>query len=234
MEVTLPTQAEKRRVVEAMFDRIAPRYDRMNALISFGAHRRWKRAAVAGLAVTPGAVIVDLACGTGDLSEEITRVGGRALGVDVSAGMLREARLRTPAMELARGDGAALPFGSDTVDGIACGFALRNFVQIGPVFREMARVLRPGGRIALVEVDRPANALVRRAHGLYFERFVPWLGGMLSDRWAYSYLPSSAAYLPDAVTMRALLVDAGFEGIVKRRLMAGAAQLLTARKGPGG
>jgi len=233
MEVTLPTQAEKRRVVEAMFDRIAPRYDRLNTLISFGAHRRWKRAAVAGLAVRPGAAIVDLACGTGDLADEVARAGGRALGVDVSAGMLREARLRTPTIELVRGDGAALPFASGTVDGIACGFALRNFVQIGPVFQEMARVLRPGGRIALVEVDRPANAFVRAAHGLYFERLVPLIGGLLSDRWAYAYLPSSAAYLPDAVAMRALLVEAGFDGIAKRRLMGGAAQLLTAQKGPG-
>lgn len=232
MAVTLPTQADKRRVVEAMFDRIAPRYDRLNTLISFGAHRRWKRAAVAALAVTPGAVIVDLACGTGDLAHEIARAGGRALGVDVSAGMLHEAHRRAPTIELVRGDGAALPFATDAIDGITCGFALRNFVQIGPVLVEMARVLRPGGRIALVEVDRPANALVRRAHGLYFERLVPLVGGMLSDRWAYAYLPSSAAYLPDEAAMRALLVDAGFGAVAKRGLMAGAAQLLTAEKEP--
>jgi demethylmenaquinone methyltransferase/2-methoxy-6-polyprenyl-1,4-benzoquinol methylase len=217
-------------VVEAMFDRIAPRYDRLNALISLGVHRRWKRAAVAALALAPGAVVIDLACGTGDLADDVARAGGRVVGVDLSAGMLREARRRVPSARLVRADGAALPFPDASVDGITCGFALRNFVDLGAVLVEMARVLRPGGRVALVEVDRPANALVRHAHGLYFERLVPLVGGLLSDRWAYAYLPSSVAYLPDATALRGLLASAGFGAIAKRRFMAGAAQLVTARR----
>jgi len=230
--LSLPLHAEKRRVVEAMFDRIAPRYDRLNGLISLGAHRRWKRAAVAELALAPGAVVLDLACGTGDLAAEAARAGARAVGVDLSAGMLREARRRLPATTLVRAAGEALPLADASVDAVACGFALRNFVDLAAVLREVARVLRPEGRVALVEIDRPASSLVRRAHGLYFERLVPLVGALLSDRFAYAYLPSSAAYLPDAAALGALLAAAGLGAVRKRTFMGGAAQLVTAVRRP--
>jgi demethylmenaquinone methyltransferase / 2-methoxy-6-polyprenyl-1,4-benzoquinol methylase len=231
--LTLPRGAEKRRTVEAMFDRIARRYDRLNGIISLGAHRRWKRTAVESLAPLAGALVVDLACGTGDLAEEVATRGGRAVGVDVSAGMLHQARRRAVAALLVRAEGEALPLADATVDGLVCGFALRNFVDLRPVVDEMARVLRPGGRIALVEVDRPGNALVRRAHGVYFDRVVPLVGGLLSDRWAYRYLPSSAAYLPTYEALGGMLEAAGFTEVAKRGFMAGAIQLLTARRRAG-
>jgi len=229
--VTLPQGTEKRRVVEEMFDRIAPRYDVMNGLISLGTHRRWKRLAVDALGVAPGSCVLDLACGTGDLLEEIDRVGAYGVGVDVSAGMLTAARRRGVPGMLVRASGDAMPLPTASVDGVVCGFALRNFVAIDDVLHEVARVLRQGARAAFLEVDRPTTPLLTGAHRLYFERVVPLVGGLLSDRSAYRYLPNSAAYLPDEDTLSALFVDAGFEPPEKRRLMMGAAQLVVSRRG---
>jgi demethylmenaquinone methyltransferase/2-methoxy-6-polyprenyl-1,4-benzoquinol methylase len=220
----------KRQMIERMFDRIAPRYDLLNGLISLGAHRRWKRQAVAALAVRPGDVVLDLACGTGDLAIEATRYGGRAIGIDVSAGMLAIARRRDVGARLLRAAAEALPFAAAVADAVVCGFALRNFVEIEPVLAEVARVLRPGGRLAVVEIDRPANPVLQAAHRIYFETLVPLLGALLSDRVAYAYLPSSIAYLPGEAELEALLESAGLTGMGKRRLLGGAAQLVTARK----
>jgi demethylmenaquinone methyltransferase/2-methoxy-6-polyprenyl-1,4-benzoquinol methylase len=228
--LTLPQGAEKGRVVEAMFDRIAPRYDLVNGVISLGAHRRWKRAAVRALGVGPGARTLDLACGTGDLLGELDAIGVAAIGVDRSGGMLAAARRRGMRAPLVRATGEALPLRTASVDGVVCGFALRNFVDIAPVLREVARVLRPGARVAIVEVDRPPSSFVAGAHRLWFERLVPLVGGVLSDGWAYRYLPTSAAYLPDESALRALLTAAGFERCAKRRFMFGAAQLVVATR----
>lgn len=231
MAVTLPQGEAKRRTVESMFDRIAPRYDLLNGVISLGAHRRWKRAAVAALGLEPGAIVVDLACGTGDLASEAESRGLATVGIDVSAGMLAVAKRRGAASALVRASGDALPFADGAVDGVTCGFALRNFVAIEPVLAEVARVLRPGGRAAFVEVDAPKNALVAAGHRLYFERLVPLVGAALSDPVAYSYLPSSAAYLPPEAELRAMLARAGFASVRKRRFLAGAAQLLVGERG---
>lgn len=226
MALTLPQGEAKRRTVESMFDRIAPRYDLLNGVISLGAHRRWKRAAIAALGLAPASLVLDLACGTGDLAAEAEACGLRAIGVDVSAGMLAVARERAAASLLVRGSGDALPLADASVDGVACGFALRNFVAIEPVLAEVVRVLRPGGRAAFLEVDAPRSGIVRGAHRLYFERLVPAVGALLSDRVAYSYLPRSTAYLPADAAMHAMMTRVGFEGVAKRRLLAGAAQLL--------
>jgi demethylmenaquinone methyltransferase/2-methoxy-6-polyprenyl-1,4-benzoquinol methylase len=228
--LTLPQGAEKGRVVEAMFDRIAPRYDLVNGLISLGAHRRWKRAAVRALQIAPGATALDLACGTGDLLGERGALGAHGVGLDRSGGMLAAARRRGVRVPLLRAAGEALPLRTAVLDGVVCGFALRNFVDIAPVLREVARVLRPGARLAIVEVDRPRSPLVAGAHRLWFARVVPVLGGLLSDGWAYRYLPTSAAYLPDDPALRELLEAAGFERPWKRRFMLGAAQLVVATR----
>ena len=226
----LPADAGKHRAVREMFDKIAPRYDLMNRLITLGLDQRWRRDALDRVGVGPDDLVIDLACGTGDLSEQARARGARVLGVDFAGEMLRGARARGIDAGFVRADGAALPLADGCASVATCGFALRNFVSLPEIFAELARVLEPGGRIALIEVDRPRSGLVRGAHSLYFDRLVPLLGGLISDRQAYRYLPESTAYLPSPEELHAMLAKAGFGAIEKRGLMLGAAQILTAAK----
>jgi demethylmenaquinone methyltransferase/2-methoxy-6-polyprenyl-1,4-benzoquinol methylase len=227
----LPAAAEKRAVVEAMFDRIARRYDRMNRVMTLGLDRRWRQQAIAGLALARGERVLDLGCGTGDLAEEAARVGARAVGIDLSAGMLAVARQRGIAgLALVRGDALRLPLANGACDAAVSGFALRNLTAIAPALVECARVLRPGGRLALLEIDTPRSPWLRAGHRLWFHGVVPWVGRLLADRDAYSYLPSSAAYLPDEAGLRGVLAAAGFADVRKRRFAGGAVQILFARR----
>ncbi len=176
-------------------------------------------------AVPPDGMVVDLACGSAPVVRRLETSGARlAVGVDRSAGMLGAARTDAP---LVRGDALDLPVPDGGVDGVVCGFALRNFLSLGPFLAECARVLRPGGRLALLEVSEPENAVLRWGHGVYFGRVVPLVGGLLSDRDAYQYLPNSVAYLPPPNRMVAMLSEAGFGGAARRPLSTGIAQLLT-------
>jgi demethylmenaquinone methyltransferase/2-methoxy-6-polyprenyl-1,4-benzoquinol methylase len=168
--------------------------------------------------------VLDIACGTGDLCRDLAGAGYRPIGVDFSAGMLASARTAAP---LVRADALVLPVPDRAVDGITCGFALRNFVALEPFVAECARVLRPGGRIALLDVAEPDNAFLRAGHHFYFRRVVPFVGGLLSDRAAYAYLPASTAYLPPPAALLDLLRDHGFADPARRVLGLGAAQLLT-------
>ncbi|MGH2781124.1 MAG: class I SAM-dependent methyltransferase, partial [Thermoleophilaceae bacterium] len=132
----LPRGGEKRRQVEAMFDRIAPRYDRVNRVMSLGLDQRWRRRTVQALDLPPGSTVLDLACGTGDLCTAVAAAGRRPIGVDLSAGMLAAARTNAP---LVRGDALVLPLPDAAVDGIVSGFGLRNFVDLRMFFDECAR-----------------------------------------------------------------------------------------------
>ena len=223
----LPAAADKAATVEAMFDRIAPRYDRMNLLLTFRLDVGWRRRAVAALALAPGSVVLDLACGTGDLCNELQRGGLAPIGVDFSAGMLTAATTTAP---LARADVLHLPARDGSIDGITCGFALRNLTALAPFLSACAGALRPGGRMALLDVGEPRSAVLRAGHSLYFRRVVPWIGGLLSDRAAYSYLPASTAYLPEPDALVELVAAAGFTGVRHERLGLGAAQLVTATR----
>ena len=220
----LPQGEEKARVVEDMFDRIAPRYDLLNRLLTFRLDVSWRRAAVHSLELLSGARVLDLACGTGDLCRTLAAEGYRPIGVDFSAGMLAAARTDAP---LVRADATSLPFADHALDGLTCGFALRNFVDLASVLSECARVVRPRGRIALIDVGEPTSAPARAVHGLWFRRVVPFVGGLLSDRSAYAYLPASTAYLPPRPELLRLVDDAGFTDVTHRSLGAGAAQLIT-------
>jgi demethylmenaquinone methyltransferase/2-methoxy-6-polyprenyl-1,4-benzoquinol methylase len=202
----------------------------MNRLLSLGLDQRWRREALAAVAVSPGDRVIDLACGTGDLGELAARRGARVVGVDFAREMLRRARARGVGAALVQGDAQALPFADASASALVCGFALRNFVSLDAVLAECARVLRPGGRIALLEVDRPSSWLVRAGHSLYFDRVVPLLGGLLSDRAAYRYLPDSTTYLPPEPELLRRIEAAGFTALRKRRLLLGAAQLLIAER----
>jgi len=224
----LPPPAEKAAVVEAMFDRIAPRYDLLNRLLTLRLDQRWRRMVVRHAGIGAGDVVVDLGCGTGDMCTLATAAGARVIGVDFAAVMLLTARRRGRPGDLVRADAGALPFPSACASVITSAFALRNFVSISRVLAEAARVLRPGGRLALLEVDAPAGALARRGHELYFRRLVPLIGGLLCDRAAYAYLPQSTAYLPATPELLQLVTDAGFRDAVKRPLTGGIAQLICA------
>jgi demethylmenaquinone methyltransferase/2-methoxy-6-polyprenyl-1,4-benzoquinol methylase len=220
----LPDIDDKPRAVEAMFDRIAPRYDALNRVLTFRMDVGWRRIAVEALALAPGSRVVDVACGTGDLCRTLAEAGHRATGIDFSAGMLRVARTEAP---LVRADAMRLPFADATFDGLTCGFALRNFAALAPVLAECARVVRPGGRIALLDVAEPASPLVRFGHGIWFRHVVPFVGGLVSDRAAYRYLPASTAYLPPVPELLDLVVGAGMVDVSRRTLGFGAAQLIT-------
>jgi demethylmenaquinone methyltransferase / 2-methoxy-6-polyprenyl-1,4-benzoquinol methylase len=221
----LPVGDAKVAAVRTMFDTIAPRYDLVNRVMTFGMDRGWRRTTVASLSLVPGSVVVDLACGTGDLCRDAVRAGYRAVGVDLSLGMLVHARTPSP---LIQGDALRLPFPDHSVAGVVSGFALRNFVELPPVFAELARVLQPGGRIALLDAARPERALLRAGHSVYFGHVVPLIGGLLSDKTAYRYLPRSMAYLPPGPTVLAQLAAAGFTQPERRLLSGGITQLYTA------
>lgn len=229
----LPTGDEKVAAVDAMFDAIAPGYDVTNRVISLGLDVGWRRRTVHSLGLPPESVVLDLACGTGDLCLELARHGLSAVGLDRSAGMLAAAQTKAP---LVRGDGLTLPVRTGGVDGLVCGFALRNFAALPPVLAECARVLRPGGRIALLEVDAPSNPVLRVGHQVWFGKVVPFVGGLVAARSgtprerasaAYRYLPASVAYLPPTLELLALISSAGFTAVERHPLSGGIAQLLT-------
>ncbi len=222
---TLPEGEEKVEAVRTMFDAIAPRYDLVNRIMTFRMDVRWRRRTVDTLALTPGATVIDLACGTGDLCRELAAHHLRPIGVDLSFGMLAAARTPAP---LVHGDALRLPLPAGAVDGVTCGFALRNFESLPPFFAELARIVRPGGRIALLDVAEPPNRALRAGHRLYFGKVVPLVGGLLSDPAAYRYLPRSVAYLPPPEVMLDQLAAAGFTQVHRQLLSAGIVQLVTA------
>ncbi len=223
MSAQLPQGDEKRLAVRRLFDTISPRYDLVNRVMTFGMDVGWRRTAVASLRLAGRSLVADLACGTGDLCRELERRGYRAVGFDFSHGMLLNARTDSPLVEA---DIVRLPLADGAADGVTCGFALRNVVSLQALFTELGRVVRPGGRIALLDASEPDNRVLRAGHGLYFNRIVPMIGGALSDTAAYSYLPRSMAYLPPAAEMVSMLEVAGFPDAERRQLSGGLTQLL--------
>ena len=228
MDKPLPTGDEKVRAVRSMFDAIAPRYDLVNRVMTFGMDRGWRKRAVDALRLPQGSLVVDVACGTGDFCRELERRGSRSVGMDLSLGMLREARTDAP---LVQADGLRMPLADGSVDGITCGFALRNVSDVADLTREFARVLRPGGRISLLEVAEPESRVLRFGNKIYFRRIVPVIGGLLSDRDAYRYLPESTAYLPDRTGLVALIRENGFPDVRSDLVRLGVAQIITGTRG---
>lgn len=224
---TLPEGDEKRRAVREMFDAIAPRYDLVNRVMTFRLDVRWRRRTVRDLDLAPGAVVLDLAAGTGDLCIELREAGMWPISVDLSYGMLAADRSGAPRVQA---DILRLPVGDAAADGVTCGFALRNLVDLEAFFAELARVVRPGGRIALLDVGVPRNRLIRFGNEIYFGRIVPRIGALLSDRAAYRYLPKSVAYLPASPVMVETLRTTGFGDATHHLLSGGLTQLLLATR----
>jgi demethylmenaquinone methyltransferase/2-methoxy-6-polyprenyl-1,4-benzoquinol methylase len=223
----LPTGPEKTTAVRAMFDAIAPRYDLVNRVITLGLDRRWRRRTLDALGLPAGSTVLDLACGTGDLAALALASGFRVVGCDLSAGMLAA---RHPEVRALQADAVALPFPSGSLDGVVCGYALRNFTDLGRSLAEAARVLRPGGRVSMLEVATPERPLLKKGFAVWFDRCVPAIGALLSDGAAYRYLPRSAAYLPRPDELRGLLHDAGFATVGRRLLNGGLSQIVTATR----
>jgi len=223
----LPTGAAKTASVRAMFDTIAPRYDLVNRVMTFRMDVGWRRRALDMLGLAPGARVLDLATGTGDLAAEMASRGLVPIGADLSFGMLAAAPTPFPRVQA---DGVALPFPDGALDGATCGFALRNFTDLAATVAELGRVVRPGGRLALLEVAEPPNPIMRMGHGIYFGRVVPVIGGILSNGRAYSYLPRSVEYLPEPAELLDVVRDGGFRDVDRTLLSGGIAQLITATR----
>ena len=204
--------------VRAMFDRIAPVYDPMNRVMSAGLDRRWRRLTARSV-VRPGDRVLDVCCGTGDLALACAAEGGRVTGLDFSERMLERAQRKSSAVEWVPGDAVALPFPDASFDAATVGFGVRNVPELDRALAELRRVLRPGGRVAILEITRPRGVLAP-FYRLWFDVLVPALGKVLPGGAAYSYLPASVRRFPGPDELAALLAAAGFGG-VRYRLLAG-------------
>jgi demethylmenaquinone methyltransferase/2-methoxy-6-polyprenyl-1,4-benzoquinol methylase len=204
--------------VRSMFDRIAPVYDAMNRVMTAGLDVRWRRF-TAEAAVRPGDIVLDAACGTGDLAIADRAAGaGAVTGLDFSERMLERARRKAP-LDWVQGDMLALPFADASFDAATVGFGVRNVADLELALRELRRVLRPGGRLAILEITQPRGVL-RPFFSLWFDRVVPLLGKVLPGGSAYTYLPQSVRRFPDADRLAALLRESGFDD-VRYRLLGG-------------
>jgi demethylmenaquinone methyltransferase / 2-methoxy-6-polyprenyl-1,4-benzoquinol methylase len=204
--------------VRRMFDRIAPVYDAMNRVMTAGLDRRWRRL-TAEAVVQPGDRVLDACCGTGDLALADARAGGRVTGLDFSERMLERARRKHPEIAWVAGDMLALPFEDGAFDAATVGFGVRNVADIERGLSELRRVLRPRGRVAILEITRPQGVL-KPFYRLWFDGLVPLAGKLLPGGAAYTYLPASVRRFPGPEDLAGLLESVGFED-VRYRLFAG-------------
>lgn len=224
----LPQGEEKVQAVRQMFDTIAPRYDLVNRVMTFRLDVRWRKKAVKRLALPEGSTVIDLAAGTGDLCIDLAKAGMRPISFDLSYGMLAADRSGSPRVQA---DILRLPLPDHSVDGATCGFALRNLLELPAFFAELSRVVRPGGRIALLDVGVPHNPVIRWGNNIYFGKVVPKIGALLSDGPAYRYLPKSVAYLPLREQLVEMLRAAGFPDAEHHQLSGGLTQLMVGTNG---
>ncbi|MFL5931889.1 MAG: class I SAM-dependent methyltransferase [Gaiellaceae bacterium] len=209
-----------------MFDRIAPVYDAMNRVMTAGLDQRWRRA-TARAVVRRGDAVLDACCGTGDLAVAAAREGGRVTGLDFSEPMLERARRKGPELEWVEGDLLALPFADGSFDAATVGFGVRNVDDLALGLAELRRVLRPGGRVGVLEITQPRGAL-RPFYRMWFDRIVPLLGRVLPGGSAYTYLPASVRRFPGPDELSGMLERAGFADVRYRTFAAGIVALHTA------
>ena len=194
--------------VRSMFDRISPVYDALNRTMTIGLDRRWRRATVAAV-VRPGDRVLDACCGTGDLAVAALHAGGHVTGLDFSERMLERARRKSTEIEWVQGDALSLPFEDGSFDAATVGFGVRNLDDLARGLAELRRVLRPGGRVAILEITRPRGVLAP-FYRLWFDGLVPLLGKALPGGSAYTYLPASVRRFPGPEELAELLRAAGF------------------------
>jgi demethylmenaquinone methyltransferase/2-methoxy-6-polyprenyl-1,4-benzoquinol methylase len=242
MNADTVSHPEKAARVRAMFDQIAPRYDLLNHLLSLNIDKRWRSLAVRELEDVldrPGARALDLCCGTGDLSLALARVTRAPVtGLDFCRPMLTVAHAKTsetPRLALVQGDAMGVPFPDASFDAITIAFGLRNLASVEVGLGEILRLLRPGGRAAILEFSRPIVPVLREAFGFYFTRILPRIGGLVSGSpGAYTYLPASVEAFPDQRALKTLMERAGFANVRYRNLSAGIAALHTGERAKGG
>ncbi len=226
----LPPIEEKATYVERMFARIAPGYDRVNRVMTFGLDQGWRRRVVEKVAPPVGGRALDVGTGTGDFLPLLAAWSrdGFSVGVDFTLPMMRAGQPKLTGLWPSRaafvgGDALRLPFPDNSFDAITTGFVMRNVTDIAQAFAEMHRVARPGGVVACLEVARPRNPLVRLGHRLYFEGVVPIIGQLLGgDRRAYTYLPQSARAFPSPEALAKIMAEAGWRDVTFRLYGLGA------------
>jgi demethylmenaquinone methyltransferase/2-methoxy-6-polyprenyl-1,4-benzoquinol methylase len=212
--------------VRTMFDRIAPVYDAMNRTMTAGLDRRWRRI-TAEAVVRPGDKVLDACCGTGDLAIAAARAGGRVTGLDFSERMLERARRKAPDIEWVSGDLLSLPFADATFDSATVGFGARNVDDLQRALGELRRILRVGGRLAILEITRP-RGLLAPFYRFWFDAVVPLLGKLLPGGSAYTYLPASVRRFPAPEALAELIDAAGFRDVKYRTFAGGIVALHTA------
>lgn len=207
----------KRRFVRGVFATIAGRYDLITRLLSYGNDRRWKRRLVRLAAPRRGERAIDLACGTGDIALLLAAHGARVVGLDLTMAMLRLARGKTSPrapLWLTAGDMMALPFGTASVDLVTVGYGLRNVPELAPAIQEIARVLRPGGRLLSLDFNRPEQPIVRTLYLIYLDLVGGVLGWVLHrSPEMYRYIPASIRRYPGAWGVAQLLIENGFSRV---------------------
>lgn len=227
---------KSRETISSMFDSIAPVYDRLNHLLSFGIDRSWRRRLVRAVssfcALRGGEVkVLDMACGTGDVSIALRRKGLDVVGADISENMLALARKKAPGIDFRYGDASELPFADRSFDAVTIAFGIRNFDERAQCIRELHRVLKDGGMLAIAEFSIPRNRLWRGIYTLYFKNILPAVGRLVSKQaYAYSYLPESSFDFPAPEKFRAELSEGGFRAVTARSMTGGVSYLYIGRK----
>jgi demethylmenaquinone methyltransferase/2-methoxy-6-polyprenyl-1,4-benzoquinol methylase len=196
-----------------MFDRIAGVYDLMNSVMTAGLHHRWRRRAVDLAGIGPGSKVLDVATGTGDLAIEAASRGADVIGSDFSEGMLERARAKAPGITFEQGDALALTYADDAFDAATVGLGARNFADLEQGLREMTRVVRPGGKVVILEITTPQKPPLSTFFSLWFDRVVPLVGRLAGDPDAYSYLPNSVKRFPGPEGLAATMQRAGLRDI---------------------
>jgi demethylmenaquinone methyltransferase/2-methoxy-6-polyprenyl-1,4-benzoquinol methylase len=232
--VAVPTRTGNQvseRDVTAMFDEIAPVYDRLNSLMTLGADARWRRGAVEAAGLSSGAAVIDVACGTGKLAAALAeQVGpfGRVLAVDLSPGMIAhgvQSHYDLVQLEFRLGNALALPSGDGEFDAATIAFGLRNLADYSAGFRELRRVVKPGGRVVCLELTTPRPRWWGRLFRFTFGRVTPLLGRLFAREGAYRYLPASLEGFPEPEGLSSTMRDAGLEHVGYRRMGLGSVAL---------
>lgn len=230
---------DKTRQVRRMFDSIAPAYDLMNSLMSFGLHKRWLRKAVKTVAAEGPKQVLDVATGTADVAIALARSieGADVTGIDLSEGMIEIGRKKVeaagfdPRIRLMQADCLALPFATDSFDAVTVAYGVRNFQDLLAGYKEMHRVMRPGASLTVIELSTPRSPLIKPFYKFYAGCIIPLVGRMVSrDISAYKYLPKSIAAVPQGAEMTALMTEAGFVDTTFQPLTFGTVTIYRARK----